>query len=98
MGQFVGLINAFSENGNDAQSGRIIEDLMNVLEELQRMAFNKGKDDIQLAKINSCAIKLWNMCVAMRSGKRKNNNINAKGKQSESHSRMQCDVFIWFLL
>ena len=69
---------------------RVIEELMNVLEELQQITFSKGKDDIQLAKINSCAIKLWNMCVAMRSGKRTNNIVNAKGKHS--------DAFVYFII
>ena len=46
-------------------------------------------------KFNSCAIKLWNMCVAMRSGKRKNNNINAKGKQSERVIQ-ECNVMFLF--
>ena len=78
--RITGFIDAFSANGSDVQNAQMAEELMTVLGELQHTAFDKGKDDIQLAKIYSSAITLWNICVAMRSGKKTNNSVNAKGR------------------
>ena len=52
---------------------------MRILEDFRNTVFDKSRDSIHLAKINSCAIALWNISVALRSGKKTNNIINAKG-------------------
>ena len=82
MAEITGLVNAFSENSSDTQRERFAEELMKILEELQNTAFDKGKDDIQLAKINSCAIALWNASVAMKNGRKTNITVNAQGLYS----------------
>ena len=52
---------------------------MRILEVFQATAVDKNRDNILLAKINSCALMLWNLSVAMRNGKKTNSLVNAKG-------------------
>ena len=58
---------------------------MTMVEDLKNVTFDKTKDGMVLAKINSCAVTLWNLSVALKSGKKTSSLVNAKGKEKFLH-------------
>lgn len=74
-------MNNFGDNGSNNELAKTSEELMRILEAFQATAVDKNRDNVLLAKINSCALTLWNLSVAMRNGKKTNSLVNAKGME-----------------
>eukprot|EP00112_Aurelia_sp_Birch-Aquarium-sp1_P001551 Seg1167.7 transcript_id=Seg1167.7/GoldUCD/mRNA.D3Y31 product="Testis-expressed protein 11" protein_id=Seg1167.7/GoldUCD/D3Y31 len=80
-----GLVNNFGDNGSNNELAKTSEELMRILEAFQATAVDKNRDNVLLAKINSCALTLWNLSVAMRNGKKTNSLVNAKARHVACH-------------
>eukprot|EP00794_Sanderia_malayensis_P000060 gene60-656_t len=78
--KLVGLVKTFGENAQETILARTVEELMRIVEEIQGVNIDRKSDNAMLAKINSSALTLWNLSVAMRNGKKTNSLVNAKAR------------------
>eukprot|EP00794_Sanderia_malayensis_P008649 gene8649-9580_t len=74
------LVKTFGENAQETILARTVEELMRIVEEIKGVNIDRKSDNAMLAKINSSALTLWNLSVAMRNGKKANNLVNAKAR------------------